>query len=310
MTFESTLLAVTWKPAPVCADGVPSKPIVGVQPAELTWLVQYTVATAGSVATKPVAVKNEPDVPAIVLPSADTALASESARLPSPLTPYAINSSRRSVMPAPSRQMNARCGVPKSRLSRRVAHLEQRIGIALIRRDERHFEVTEVGRQLASQGMAIRALAQQAENVVGDLQDEPTGTLAVACPVAIATFVLPRFVSAFIRRYPRVTLTISTTTGMVESLAERFDVVIHPAARQLPDSTMIARRLHVAPFVLVRAAGLGPALDDPMALTQCEVLGWEYLGSQTRWNLVHTDGRCLQVPVTPRLISDNLGVLR
>ncbi len=204
---------------------------------------------------------------------------------------------------------SARCGVPKSRLSRRVAHLEQRLGIALIRRDARHFEVTEVGRQLASQGMAIRALAQQAENVVGDLQDEPTGTLAVACPVAIATFVLPRFVSAFIRRYPRVTLTISTTTGMVESLAERFDVVIHPAARQLPDSTMIARRLHVAPFVLVRAAGLGPALDDPMALTQCEVLGWEYLGSQTRWNLVHTDGRCLQVPVTPRLISDNLVVL-
>ena len=43
---------------------------------------------------------------------------------------------------------SARTGMPKSRLSRRVAKLEQRLGVGLIRRDSRHFEVTELGQQL------------------------------------------------------------------------------------------------------------------------------------------------------------------
>ena len=37
-------------------------------------------------------------------------------------------------------------GIPKSRLSRRIALLEERLGVMLLRRSTRSFSVTEAGR--------------------------------------------------------------------------------------------------------------------------------------------------------------------
>ena len=96
---------------------------------------------------------------------------------------------------------------------------------------------------------------------------------------------------------------------MVESLAERFDIVIHPAATALPDKNMVARHLHQAPFVLVSAPGAVPVIEDPMMLAQTDVIGWEYMGPPDRWHLVHADGRSVDVAVMPRLVSDNLLVM-
>ncbi len=123
---------------------------------------------------------------------------------------------------------SARCGIPKSRLSRRIARLEQQLGVALIKRDSRHFDVTDVGRKLLEYGARIRADAGTAFGVAQDSLGQPTGELRVACPVAMAAALLARFAVAFVGRYPLVRLSVITTTGMVESLAERCDIVINP----------------------------------------------------------------------------------
>ena len=47
-----------------------------------------------------------------------------------------------------------------------------------------------------------------------------------------------------------------------------------------------------------------------MALAQCDVIGWQFIGQLDRWHLVHVDGRSVTVPVAPRLVSDNLLVVR
>jgi DNA-binding transcriptional LysR family regulator len=40
------------------------------------------------------------------------------------------------------------------------------------------------------------------------------------------------------------------------------------------------------------------------------VIGWEFMGPHDHWHLVHADGGSVDVEVTPRLVSDNLLVLR
>ena len=137
---------------------------------------------------------------------------------------------------------SVRCKIPKSRLSRRIARLEQQMGAALIKRDSRHFEVTELGRKVLEHAATIRDSARLAFGVVQDSRGEPAGELKVACPVAMATFLLARFAAGFVQRYPRVRLSVATTTGMVESLAERYDIVIHPSSVPLADTSMVARR--------------------------------------------------------------------
>jgi DNA-binding transcriptional LysR family regulator len=205
---------------------------------------------------------------------------------------------------------SARTGIPKSRLSRRIAALEQRLGVPLLQRDSRHFEVTETGRQMAEQGARIRDGAEAAWAIARDSRGEPSGHLSVACPVAMAATLLAPFVAEFARDHARVRLSIHTTTGMVETLAERHDIVIHPAAVPLPDSRMVARRLYLAPFALVRAPSATPAPREPQELAACDLLGWDYMGPQQRWRLVHEDGREVEVPVAPRLVCDNLLVLQ
>jgi DNA-binding transcriptional LysR family regulator len=205
---------------------------------------------------------------------------------------------------------SARTGIPKSRLSRRITALEQRLGVALIRRDPRHFEVTEAGLRICAHGQRIRESAQAAWDEAHARLGEPSGLLRVACPVAMAAAILAPFAGAFLLRYPRVQLAIATTTGMVEALAERADLVLHPASVPMPDSRMVARRLYQAPFMLVAAPGVADGLTDPQALAQVRVLGWEYMGPLQRWTLVHTQGDTVEVPVQPCLVSDNLLVLR
>jgi DNA-binding transcriptional LysR family regulator len=46
-------------------------------------------------------------------------------------------------------------GVPKSKLSRRLALLEERLGVRLIQRSSRRFAVTEIGRAYHARCLAI-----------------------------------------------------------------------------------------------------------------------------------------------------------
>lgn len=205
---------------------------------------------------------------------------------------------------------SARGKVSKSRLSRRIARLELQVGAVLIKRDSRHFEVTEVGEQVLEYARTIRDSATKAFDVVSDKRGVPSGSLSVACPVAMATVLLAKFASEFLQKYPLVKLSVTTTTGMVESLAERHDIVIHPSSVPLADTNMVARRLQLSRFMLVCAPDRAPYIEDPNQLSDVDVIGWDYMDSKGQWHLVHTDGRNVQVSVKPRFCSDNLLVIR
>ncbi|NRF70616.1 LysR family transcriptional regulator [Aquincola sp. S2] len=207
---------------------------------------------------------------------------------------------------------SGRTGIPKSRLSRRIAKLEERLGVGLIRRDSRHFEVTELGRQLYERACTIRESAVEAVGLAQDSVGEPTGLLRVACPVALATSLVTRIAASFVRQYPRVQLALTTTLGAADTLAERFDVIIHPSVGALPDSDMVARRLGVAQYALVATPELADtlALHDPEQLAGAETIGWDFMGRRGRWHLAGPAGRTADVNVSERLYSDNLLVVR
>lgn len=208
---------------------------------------------------------------------------------------------------------SVRCGIPKSRLSRRIAKLEERLGVGLIRRDSRRFEVTDLGRQLYQQACSIRDAALSAVGLAQDSAGEPTGLLRVACPVALATAVVMPIAAEFARTYPRVQLALHTTLGAPDTLAERFDVIIHPSIGALPDCDMVARRLGVATYVLVAAPAVAHAvraMDDPQQLAGAATIGWDFLGPRGRWQLVGPDGRTADVKVKECFYSDNLLVVR
>src|SRR3954465_12920150 len=91
-------------------------------------------------------------------------------------------------------------GIPKSRLSRRVAELEARLGGRLLQRPTRKLSLTEAGQLYHRHCVAMREQAEAAEEAVALVHDEPRGTVRVTCPVTLAQStigpVLPRFLAA------------------------------------------------------------------------------------------------------------------
>jgi len=79
-------------------------------------------------------------------------------------------------------------GLPKSRVSRRVAILEERLGVRLLDRTTRGIKLTEVGQQVFAHARGALAEAEAAEDAALRMQSEPRGLplppLAFAVAVA------------------------------------------------------------------------------------------------------------------------------
>ena len=76
--------------------------------------------------------------------------------------------------------------IPKSRLSRRIAELETRLGVRLLQRTTRKLSLTAVGEQVYRHCIAIREQAQAVEDTVAQAHTEPCGMIRVACPITLA----------------------------------------------------------------------------------------------------------------------------
>src|SRR2546427_8010042 len=90
-------------------------------------------------------------------------------------------------------------GIPKSRLSRRVAELEARLGVRLLQRTTRKLSLTQVGEAYLRHCQAMRDAALAAADTVAEVQTEPRGTIRVSCPVTLAQTVLGELMPQFLQ---------------------------------------------------------------------------------------------------------------
>ncbi|WP_049298217.1 LysR family transcriptional regulator, partial [Pseudomonas aeruginosa] len=78
-------------------------------------------------------------------------------------------------------------GIPKSRLSRRIAELEERLQVRLLHRTTRKLALTEVGERYLQHCRNLLLEAEMAEQVIAELSVEPRGRLRLSAPVAMAS---------------------------------------------------------------------------------------------------------------------------
>ena len=101
--------------------------------------------------------------------------------------------------------------MPKSKLSRRLADLETRIGVRLLQRTTRKLKLTPVGETYLRHCQAMREQAEAAQEAVAQVQTAPRGTVRVACPVTVAQSTLADLLPGFLAQYPLVKLNVICT---------------------------------------------------------------------------------------------------
>ena len=199
--------------------------------------------------------------------------------------------------------------VTPSTLGRRIARLEDRLGVALFLRSTRRVTLTEAGAIYLPLCEDLLSALDEADAAASSLGARPTGLLRVAAPSTFSRLHLTNTLPAFLARHPELRLDITYSDAYVDVVEERIDVAIRIG--RLADTSLRARflapnirRLVAAPSYLAQAPPL-QALED---LAHHRLLHFARLQGGDAWPL-QRDGTEFRVPIAPWLRSDDAFVL-
>lgn len=202
--------------------------------------------------------------------------------------------------------------VPKSKLSRRIALLEERLGVRLIQRSSRHFSVTDIGQEYFRHCQAMLVEADAAQELIDRNQAEPQGLIKLSCPPALMYFNIADMVSRFMVACPRVVVHLDVTNRNVDVLREGFDIALRVRFPPLTDSDLVMKRFATSTQRLVAHPRLleQDAPQTPAQLNQFPTLGLGGAQQQHTWELKNNAGERIEVHHQPRLIINDMIGLR
>jgi DNA-binding transcriptional LysR family regulator len=203
-------------------------------------------------------------------------------------------------------------GIPKSRLSRRLADLEDRYAVQLVHRTSRRFNVTELGQSFYERCKQMVERSQAAKDFIAQAQARPKGLLRVSAPAALANHWLAPRLPIFLFRYPEITLEIDARNWVNDLVVDRIDVAIRIRRMPLDDSDLIVRHLGVSRNILVAAPSFMAAeeIHAPEDLQRIPLLSVPASEGPSIWPLRRSDDSVHTLTVTPKLVTNELSVLR
>jgi DNA-binding transcriptional LysR family regulator len=203
-------------------------------------------------------------------------------------------------------------GVPKSRLSKRVAQLEERLGVRLLQRTTRRFVVTEVGERFYAHCRAVLEEAQAAQDAVDELRAEPRGVVRLSCPVSLTQTVLADVLPNFLVLYPKMQVRVVSSDRRVDVIGEGYDLAIRVRTKLDTDANLVVRSFGQSRTLLVASPTLLNALGRPTVPAELSKLPGlsmrEHEGAQV-WELVSATGQQVNVEMQARLITGDFAVL-
>jgi DNA-binding transcriptional LysR family regulator len=141
--------------------------------------------------------------------------------------------------------------VPLPTVSRKLAQLEEHLGVSLIVRTTRKFVLTEPGRTYLESSRRLLGEIETAERLAAGEYATPKGRLHVTAPIVFGRLYVLPVALAFLKAYPEVDLRLSLVDRIVDMIEEGIDVALRIA--HLADSSLIAARVGAVKLVTCAA---------------------------------------------------------
>jgi DNA-binding transcriptional LysR family regulator len=192
-------------------------------------------------------------------------------------------------------------GRSKATLSRRIADLEEQLGVRLIERSARGLKLTEAGQMLMDRTEGPMHEVADAMTSAREGLSVPRGRLRIASPVLFSQLAMGRISAEFCTAYPEVACEVVADDRLVDLVEEQFDAAIR--VNPSPDSSLVGRcfakdRLVVvaAPSVPMPKSGKGKVSPVPGVVSTTFQSG--------NWTL--DDGRLVLEPIPKLRLSSFL----
>lgn len=203
--------------------------------------------------------------------------------------------------------------MPKSRLSRHVSKLEERLDIKLIQRTSRQFNVTETGQVFYQHARSVLDEMEAAEAAIESRKSTLSGHVSISCSLGIAYYAIKDIVINFLQEHPNVEISQQVTNENIDLVATGMDLAIRGHLQSLPDSSIIQRSLSTfswylfaSPDYLAKAGT--PKTPEGLRNKQSLKLGWQPSAGQ--WTLQNKEGVKTIVSHSPQFCSDDMGTLK
>ena len=185
-----------------------------------------------------------------------------------------------------SRQLD----MPLSTVSRRVADLEDALGLRLLERSTRRISVTDVGLEILEQAKTILGASEALEAIVSDKQTAVSGLVRLSAPPSVSDTLITPLVCAFQTSYPNVQVQVFVTDRIVDLISEGMDLAVRLG--NLKDSSLVAVSLLSYRHMLVASPGYRDSVKMPQSpdeLLKHRLFAFYHNTASTRWTLVRAD---------------------
>jgi DNA-binding transcriptional LysR family regulator len=197
--------------------------------------------------------------------------------------------------------------VPKSRISRMVADLENNLGVRLLQRSTRQISLTQVGADYYNNCKHLVTEIMDIHTVISDRQDRPHGVLRIAVPMVVGSGIFGRFVARFQKIYPDVRIEVSHTDRQVNLIEEKFDLGLFVG--ELPESSLVARTITDTEAIICASPEYLAQLEvlkDPHDLSKLDVIKIGEGMQDEVHELIHTSGETISVKVKPSIVTNHI----
>ncbi|KIF53588.1 LysR family transcriptional regulator [Vibrio owensii] len=206
---------------------------------------------------------------------------------------------------ATGREMNT----SQTTISKKVAALEKKIGVKLLARSSRDHALTPAGAKYYQTCVDILGELDEAEAQARSEVASPQGTIRISAPVAFGRILLAPIMAEFFQRYPDIKVDLQLSDQHTDLISDGIDVAIR--AKQLEDSTLIARHLFDNPMLVLAAPNYLQQYGEPKTpedLKQHNCLVYSRMKDINVWSFTKQNQKHA-VAVNGNFQSDNGDVL-
>lgn len=203
-------------------------------------------------------------------------------------------------------------GQSRATLSRNVITLEEDLGVRLIERSRRSFRLTEPGAELFARCDDLLAQIDEAVSMVDAEQPDPRGLVRIAIPPSLLQLGLGEVILEFQKEAPKVRLHMEVSNREVDLRHEPVDFVIRARSHLDYPLDFVPVRLMQMERVIVQhprwRKHLGSTLEETLKVVP--TIAWDGLSGHSHWRLRDDSGTLHDLPLEPRLIADDISILR
>jgi DNA-binding transcriptional LysR family regulator len=202
-------------------------------------------------------------------------------------------------------------GMTPSAVSQQIRKLEAHAQVTLLHRTTRKLTLTEAGEAFYRSCAQMLAIAEEAEQRLGEWREAPVGELRLAAPVGFSGKLITEALRPLLENHRQLRLQLFFHDEQIDLIEQRIDLAIRVGT--LSDSSLVARHLAewnnvicAAPAFLRRM----PAINHPQQLQGVDWLSLNTVAHQAYLNFSGPGGESCKLRLEARVAANSMIALR